>query len=225
MDVSHRSSKRSAGPSEGVLMLTEGTESVSLLMESRDIDECFTLFLGRAPDVAAVRRCSSLELGLVLRELIQGEEFRAASWPPYLVPRESLPQERIASAPSLRLIDWTQRRLSIGAAARTMAGAARSWIQLLEALLSDPYWAALSPDLATAGSIAYRERLETAAVEGQANSGRRYRRRVLCGSSWLGLESVRQGRAGHVGIVRGQSLRRCGYLRRVAARRAGGCRW
>lgn len=118
--------------------------------QSRDIDDCFTLLLGRSPDTEAVHRHVSSELELVLREVLRSEEFRTQVLPPLLL-REVLPQERISGAPSLRLIDWAQRRLPIGPAARIMAGAARSWTELLESVLSDPCWASVAPELAAAG--------------------------------------------------------------------------
>jgi GT2 family glycosyltransferase len=131
-----------------------------LLLESRDIEDCVTLFLGRSPDVEVIRRCLNVELGTVLRELIHSEEFRANVLTPLLL-RETLPHERIAQAPSLRLIDWAQRRLPLGPAVRSMAGAARSWTQLLEVLLSDPDLAAVAPRLAAAEiDQVLRERLQ-----------------------------------------------------------------
>jgi GT2 family glycosyltransferase len=142
-------------------MLMEERASAGILMESRDVDDCFTLLLGRLPDVESIRQCVSSELDTVLRELMQSEEFRTQILTPLLL-REPLPQERIAGAPSFRLIDWAQRKLPIGAAARTMAGASRSWTHLLESLLSDPCWATVAPALAAAGiDRVLRERLES----------------------------------------------------------------
>jgi GT2 family glycosyltransferase len=130
-------------------------------MTSRDVEDCYTLFLGRAPDGDAVHHGVNTALGTVLGELLQGSEFQSGVLTPLLL-REALPQERTArDGPTLRLIDWVQRRLPIGSGARALSGAASSWVQLLEVLLADPALAELAPSLARAGIDAvFRERLQ-----------------------------------------------------------------
>src|SRR3984957_11560066 len=104
--------------------------------DSTDVAECFSLFLGRAPEPAVARRCLELGLHAVVSDVMRSDEFQKGVLNPLLL-REPLPHERTAQVPALRLIDWSQRRLPIGRNARIMAGAARSWPHLLESLLSD----------------------------------------------------------------------------------------
>jgi len=118
-------------------------------MDSGDVAECFNLFLGRVPEAEFARRCLDSGLRATLAALFDSDEFRVRVLGPLML-REPLPQEGLAEAPSLRLIDWAQRRLPIGPAVRSMAGAARSWHQLLEVLLSDPELVGLAPGLLAA---------------------------------------------------------------------------
>lgn len=118
-------------------------------MKASDVEDCFALFLGRAPDRETIRLCADADFGSALRDLIRSEEFRTNVLTPLLL-REPLPQERMAEAPSLRLIDWAQRRLPIEPATRSLAGAARSWVQLLELILSDSSFTALATNLVEA---------------------------------------------------------------------------
>jgi GT2 family glycosyltransferase len=129
-------------------------------MSSRDVEDCFTLILGRVPDAEALARCANTPFGVVLAELLSSPEFQTAVLSPLLL-RESLPQERFAPTPSLRLVDWVQRRIPIEPAARAAAGAARLWVPLLELLLADSGLVALAPNLMKAGiDRVFRERLE-----------------------------------------------------------------
>ena len=122
----------------------------SLPMTSRDVEDCFSLFLGRSPDAEAAARCVNVELGVVLAEVLQTPEFQTRVLTPLLL-RETLPHEAGGASPPLRLIDWAQRRLALEPATRLSAGAARSWGELLELLLADGSLAALAPGLMEAG--------------------------------------------------------------------------
>ena len=115
----------------------------------KDLEECFKLLLGRMPDADDVQQCINRETALVLRALIHGEEFRTEVLTPLML-RGRLPQEKIAPTPPLRLIDWVQRRLPLNAFTRRVAGAAKSWTQLLELILSDPAMAHIASNLASA---------------------------------------------------------------------------
>jgi GT2 family glycosyltransferase len=116
---------------------------------ARDVEDCFTLFLGRLPQEEAARLLLQGELDSVLRELLESEEFLRQVLTPLML-REALPQERVTPAPAHRLIDWCQRRLPIGAGTRSMAGAARTWAQLLEVLLADADLVGVADRLANA---------------------------------------------------------------------------
>jgi GT2 family glycosyltransferase len=129
-------------------------------MSGRDVEDCYTLFLGRSPEGEAAARCADAELEVVLGTLLQDPEFQDGVLTPLLL-RESLPHERLAASPPLRLIDWAQRRLPLEPQSRTRAGAARSWVDLLELLLSDRTLAALADNLRAAGvDQLLRERLD-----------------------------------------------------------------
>ena len=133
---------------------------VAAPFDSTDVAECFTLFLGRAPEPAVARRCLEAGLHAVVSDVMRSDEFLQGVLKPLLL-REPLPHERTAQAPSLRLIDWSQRRLPIGRNARVMAGAARSWPHLLESLLSDTTLVAMAPELVAAEvDRVLRERLD-----------------------------------------------------------------
>ena len=122
----------------------------SLPMTSRDVEDCFNLFLGRPPDSEAAARCVNVELGVVLAEVLQTAEFQSRVLTPLLL-RETLPHEAFSAAPSLRLIDWVQRRLPLDPTIRVSAGAARTWGELLELLLAERSLVALAPSLLEAG--------------------------------------------------------------------------
>jgi GT2 family glycosyltransferase len=132
------------------------------LLSSRDVQDCFTLCLGRLPDQATLARTVDGDIRGLLAELLQTEEFRAEVLTPLLM-REPLPHERFARSPPLRLLDWVQRTLPVDPDVQRVAGAADSWIALLELLLSDPALIALAPPLAEAGiDRVLRERRELA---------------------------------------------------------------
>ena len=138
----------------------------SLPMTSRDVEDCFALFLGRPPDGEAAARCVNVELGAVLAELLQSPEFQARVLTPLLL-RETLSHEAGGVSPPLRLIDWAQRRLPLEPAARSSAGAARAWGELLELLLAERGLTALAPSLMEAGiDEVLRERVERSALAG-----------------------------------------------------------
>ncbi len=129
-------------------------------VDATDVAQCFNLFLGKTPEPIVLRRCLDARLHAIVQEVINSEEFRIAVLKPLLL-REPLPHEQMAQSPPLRLIDWSQRRLPIGQAARRMAGAARSWPHLLESLLADATLVAMAPALRAAEiDRVLRERLE-----------------------------------------------------------------
>jgi GT2 family glycosyltransferase len=129
-------------------------------MTSRDVEDCYALWLGRVPDADVLARCVNTPLGETLIEIFKSPEFQAQVLTPLLL-REPLPQAKRAAAPALRLLDWAQKRLPLGPTARAAAGAAGSWTLLLEGLLADPTLIALAPHLVTAGiDRLCRERLE-----------------------------------------------------------------
>lgn len=117
--------------------------------DARDVDEIFNLLLGRPPDADSLRLCIDADLRALAGEIMQSEEFRTAVLACVLL-REPLPHARVAVSPPQRLLDWIQRRLPVGPASRRLAGAASSWLQLLEVLLADADFVASAPDLAAA---------------------------------------------------------------------------
>jgi len=121
-----------------------------VLLTSRDVQDCFTLCLGRMPDPAALARYVDGGIHSLLADLLLSDDFYVDVLAPLLL-REPLPHERFARSPPLRLIDWVQRRLPVDPGVRRVAGAADSWIALLELVLSDPAIIALAPPLAEAG--------------------------------------------------------------------------
>jgi len=128
-------------------------------MQARDVDDCFTLFLGRVPDLHIARQSLGAPLAEVLGGILRSPEFQSAVLAPLLL-REALPQATVMALPPPRLIDWAQRRLPLGSATQAMAGSTASWLELLEVVLSDPAIAALAPNLAAAGiDRLLRERL------------------------------------------------------------------
>ena len=129
-------------------------------LASRDVLDLYLLFLGRIPDAAALTGAVNRPLGAVLSDALSSSEFLSGVLTPLLL-RETLPHETSQAAPPLRLSDWAQRRLPLEPASRARAGAARSWIALLEVALADPGVVALVPALAAAGiDGVLRERLE-----------------------------------------------------------------
>jgi GT2 family glycosyltransferase len=119
-------------------------------LTSRDVQDCFTLCLGRLPDQAALAKYVDGGIRGLLADLLLSDDFYAEVLTPLLL-REPLPHERFARSPPLRLIDWVQRQLPVDPGVRRVAGAADSWIALLELVLSDPMVIALAPPLAEAG--------------------------------------------------------------------------
>jgi len=147
---------------EHVTSADQGQSAAASPMAAADVADCFSLFLGRlpAPDVSEL--CVGADLATVVRDLIQGEEFRVNVLTPLLL-REPLPQARMAPQPAPRLIDWAQRRLPLESTMRSLAGAARSWEQLLEVLLADSALVSLAPTLVAAEiDRLLRDRLEAA---------------------------------------------------------------
>jgi len=129
-------------------------------LDSRDVTSCFNLFLGRMPAKASLDGFSKSSLSMLLRDIFETEEFKTAVLQPVLL-REALPHSKVEDTPPLQLIDWAQLRLPIGAATRRSAGAARTWAQLLELLLSDANLVAVAPHLAAADVDSFlRQRLE-----------------------------------------------------------------
>src|SRR5581483_2491407 len=122
------------------------------------------LFLGRSPDSIGSMRHESGEMSSLLGEVLQTPEFRGRILSAVLL-RKPIPHEKIAPSPPLRLIDWAQQRLPLDPVTRRTLGAARSWTQLLEVLLSDPCLTALAPELDTAGiSPVLRERVRNSVL-------------------------------------------------------------
>ena len=129
-------------------------------LDSRDVANCFALFLGRLPDKAFFGALAISTLSALLRDIFGADEFKAAVLQPVLL-REDLPHSKLEDTPPLTLIDWVQRRLPIGASTCRASGGARTWTQLLELLLSDATLVALAPHLAEAGvDSILRQRLE-----------------------------------------------------------------
>src|SRR5690348_1193036 len=117
---------------------------------SRDVVDCFSLFLGRSPDSVACVRHANGQLSDLLVDVLRTPEFRSRILSAVLL-RRPLPHEQLAPSPPFRLIDWAQPRLPLDTGTRRILGGARSWAQMLEVLLSDPGLTALVPDLDAAG--------------------------------------------------------------------------
>ncbi len=120
-----------------------------VMLDSRDVTNCFNLFLGRMPGNTSADRLRTSSLSVLLRGIFETEEFKTGILHPLLL-REVLPHSMLAEVLPLPLIDWAQRRLPIGAATRRTAGGARTWAQLLELLLSDTKLVSVAPELAAA---------------------------------------------------------------------------
>lgn len=132
-------------------------------LDASDLEGCFAVFLGRRPDAESLQGRSGVSISEVLRTLFATEEFRDSVLFPMLL-REPIPQASLEESPSLRLIDWAQRRLPIDNSTRLALGAARTWMQLLELLLADPTLVSLSQELVDAEiDGTFRARLETQA--------------------------------------------------------------
>jgi len=115
-------------------------------LDSRDIENCFTVFLGQKPTYDLVRDTIGSGIFDVIRDLLGSPEFLKSVLPPLLL-REELPHHLLDTYPSLSLVDWAQRRLPIRESTRIAIGGARTWAQLLEVLLADPTLTSLSPEL------------------------------------------------------------------------------
>ena len=125
-----------------------------------DLDNCFTLFLGRKADHDSITAAISRTISSVLSDIFELEEFQSAVLRPALL-RETLPQDSLYETPPLLLVDWAQRNLPIEISTSVTIGAAQTWAQLLELLLADATLISISPSLKQAeiDSI-FRTRLE-----------------------------------------------------------------
>jgi glycosyltransferase involved in cell wall biosynthesis len=119
------------------------------MLDSRDVTNCFNLFLGRMPANNSADRLPTNNISGLLRGIFESEEFKTGILHPLLL-REVLPHSMLADVLLLPLIDWAQRRLPLGASTRRTAGGARTWAQLLELLLSDANLVAVAPELVAA---------------------------------------------------------------------------
>jgi GT2 family glycosyltransferase len=124
---------KSQAPGEGG-GIADGLDA--LPVESRDLENCVAIFLGRKPGPELLDRRRAARISEILREFFETEEFQNSVLRPLLL-REPLPQALLENAPSMRLIDWAQRRLPLGEPSRRALGAARTWTDLLEILFAD----------------------------------------------------------------------------------------
>jgi GT2 family glycosyltransferase len=124
-------------------------EEASDPLSPLDIASCFQLFLGRTPEPSLVNSRAFGAVRELLREVLQSEEFRNEVLRAVLL-RERMPQHSVSDTPPLPLLDWAQRNLPITAATRRSCGAARTWTQLLELLLSDATLTGIAPHLVAA---------------------------------------------------------------------------
>src|ERR1700722_18357532 len=128
--------------------------------DAADIGNCLAVFLARNPNRELLDRWCGERIPEVLRALLDTEDFKGKVLSAVLL-REPLPHALLEDAPSLRLIDWAQRRLPIEARTRLALGSARTWTHLLEILLADPRLLSLSEALVNAEIDAtLRERIE-----------------------------------------------------------------
>lgn len=126
----------------------------------RDVENCFNLFFGHGPAGEVASLESHDDLLALLAEILNSDEFADAVLRPLLL-REALPHESPDRPVPFALIDWVQRRLPIGDDTRHTSGAARTWGQLLELLLSDSIFVQVSSRIAEANVDAIlRERVE-----------------------------------------------------------------
>src|SRR5579863_1318321 len=136
----------------------EATPQETAAASPEDVENCFAIFLGCEPYGTWFRPADGIPA--VVRSILDSNEFISGVLPPLLM-REQLPHAFPAPDPSLKLIDWAQRRLPLSAPTRLALGGARTWAQLLEALLADPELIALSGNLISAEvDSALRIRLE-----------------------------------------------------------------
>jgi GT2 family glycosyltransferase len=146
-------------------------------LDTQDKIDCLLLFLGRAPQVFNPADFPAASVDALVRDICDSGEFREGVLAPLML-HNPLPQARIADAPPFKLIDWAQRRLPLTAQTRRSAGAARSWTDLLELLLSDDQLLALLPDFREAqigeclservaqGSLARAQRSVVGSIDG-----------------------------------------------------------
>jgi GT2 family glycosyltransferase len=125
-------------------------EGAKETLDSNDVASCFRLFLGRMPGNDSLNGRGIRTVSELLRDIFAADEFKSAVLQPVLL-REDLPHSKLEETPPFVLIDWVQRRLPISAGTRRTCGAARTWVQLLELLLSDAELMAVAPHLAVAG--------------------------------------------------------------------------
>jgi GT2 family glycosyltransferase len=135
-------------------------EGAMEMLDSNDVSSCFRLFLGRRPGTDSLDARGIRSVMELLRDIFAADEFKSAVLQPVLL-REELPHNKLEETPPFVLIDWVQRRLPISAGTRRASGLARTWIQLLELLLSDAEFMTVAPHLAAAGvDSVLRQRLE-----------------------------------------------------------------
>jgi O-antigen biosynthesis protein len=132
-----------------------------VLLDQREVRNCFQLFLGRMPANTATDLPETSNLSVLLRHIFETDEFKNGILQSVLL-REALPHSALGDVLLLPLVDWAQRRLPLDVATRRSVGAARNWSQLLELLLADPNLIALAPHLVTAEvDRLLRQRLDT----------------------------------------------------------------
>lgn len=131
------------------------------LVDARDLECCFALFLGGKPRREHFATYDGMVLPDLIRSLFEQEEFQSTVLRAVLL-REPLPQMLLTENPSLYLTDWAQRRLPLTAQSRTALGVVKTWTQLLELLLSDNALLSCSKELEQAeiGGL-LRARVET----------------------------------------------------------------
>ncbi len=123
------------------------------MLDSRDVQNCFILFLGRMPAHAGPHApddgFDTSTIRALLGGILEDEEFQTSLLRPLLL-RETLPHGRLDGGMPLGMIDWAQRTLPISAATRRALGGVRHWAQILELLLSDSELVAAAPHLVAA---------------------------------------------------------------------------
>jgi GT2 family glycosyltransferase len=125
----------------------ETSSQATVAASSNDVENCFAIFLGCEPYGSWFNPADGIVA--VVRAILNSNEFVSNVLPPLLM-REQLPHAFPAPEPTLKLIDWAQRHLPLTVPTRMALGGARTWAQLLEALLADPDLIALSNDLVAA---------------------------------------------------------------------------
>lgn len=119
------------------------------VVDSRDVINCFQLFLGRDPENAAGGYPSDSRISDLLRHIFDTNEFKSGVLRALLL-REKLPHAALSDVLLFPVIDWAQQRLPISLWTRRTTGGARTWTQLLELLLADPSLIAVAPALVEA---------------------------------------------------------------------------